>query len=136
MKTNILKPAAICLIVILLLILSLAGCGDINLEPESDYGSEVTMSDESVSLHFRNDKLLNDHFKKHGIDMGFSTAEEYEKAASRVVNDPDALHKTESDDGDDVYYLKDSNEFVVVSTDGYLRTYFLPDSGISYFNRQ
>ena len=68
--------------------------------------------------------------------MGFSSAEEYEKAAARVPYDPNVLHKIEAEDGDDVYYIESTNEFVIVSTDGYLRTYFNPDRGIDYFNRQ
>jgi pyocin large subunit-like protein len=68
--------------------------------------------------------------------MGFSSAEEYEKAASEVVENKDALHKTEKEDGDDVYYLEETNEFVIVSTDGYIRTYFNPSNGIDYYNRQ
>lgn len=87
-------------------------------------------------LKFRNKKLLNEHYQKHGIDMGFSSAEEYEKAAARVPYDPNVLHKIEADDGDDVYYIESTNEFVIVSKDGYLRTYFNPDRGIDYFNRQ
>ncbi len=87
-------------------------------------------------LKFRSKKLLNEHYQKHGIDMGFASAEEYEKAAARVPFDPNVLHKIEADDGDDVYYIESTNEFVVVSTDGYLRTYFNPDRGIDYFNRQ
>ena len=68
--------------------------------------------------------------------MGFDNAEEYEAAASRVVNNPDALHKTEKEDGDDVYYIEETNEFVIVSKDGYLRTYFNPSRGIDYYNSQ
>ena len=68
--------------------------------------------------------------------MGFSSAKEYEKAASNVVTNKDALHKIEEEDGDDVYYIESTNEFVVVSTDGYLRTYFYPSDGLDYFNRQ
>lgn len=68
--------------------------------------------------------------------MGFKSAEEYEKAAAAVPNNPAALHKTEKEDGDDVYYIESTNEFVVVSTDGYIRTYFNPDRGIDYFNKQ
>ena len=88
------------------------------------------------TLRFRNSDLLMQHYEKHGKDMGFSSAEEYEKAAAAVPADPSVLHKTEKDDGDDVYYIKETNEFVVVSTDGYIRTYFLPESGIRYFNKQ
>lgn len=85
---------------------------------------------------FRNKDRLNDHYKKHGIEMGFASAKEYEKAASAVVNNPNALHKTEKEDGDDVYYVEATNEFVIVSKDGYLRTYFNPSAGIDYYNRQ
>ena len=85
---------------------------------------------------FRNEKLLKSHYEKHGIEMGFSTEEEYQTAASLVVNNPKALHKKEKEDNDDVYYLEETNEFVIVSTDGYIRTYFNPNSGIEYYNRQ
>ncbi len=87
-------------------------------------------------LTFYSDKLLNQHYEKHGKDMGFDSPEEYEKAANEVIFNEETLHKTEKEDGDDVYYLEDTNEFVIVSTDGYIRTYFLPDDGIKYFNRQ
>jgi len=89
-----------------------------------------------VDYYFRSSKLLNSHYEKHGIEMGFASAKEYEKAASDVVNNPAALHKTEAEDGDDVYYVEETNEFVVVSTDGYIRTYFNPGGGIDYYNRQ
>ena len=68
--------------------------------------------------------------------MGFSSPEEYEAAANAVIANPQALMKTEKEDGDYVYYVEDTNEFVVLSTDGYIRTYFYPDSGKSYFDRQ
>ena len=44
--------------------------------------------------------------------------------------------KIQAEDGDDVYYVESTNEFVIVSTDGYIRTYFNPDAGITYYNRQ
>lgn len=68
--------------------------------------------------------------------MGFSSAELYEYAASQVAVNPSALHKIEKEDGDDVYYIVATNEFVVISTDGYIRTYFKPDSGKAYFDKQ
>lgn len=91
---------------------------------------------QTTTLKFRSKSLLEQHYQKHGIEMGFASAEEYEKAASAVPANPAALHKTEKEDGDDVYYIEATNEFVVVSTDGYLRTYFLPSAGKSYFDRQ
>ncbi|MCH5206972.1 MAG: hypothetical protein J1F09_08455 [Oscillospiraceae bacterium] len=102
----------------------------------SSSSSSTQSQPEERVLRFRNKNLLDQHYQKHGIDMGFASAEEYEKAAARVPADPNVLHKTEAEDGDDVYYIESTNEFVIVSTDGYIRTYFLPDRGIDYFNRQ
>ena len=83
---------------------------------------------------FRNKRLLDEHFEKHGRNMGFASADDYQLAAVLVVNNPKSLHKYEKDDGDDVYYLESSNEIVIVSRDGYIRTYFKPNNGIRYYN--
>ena len=96
---------------------------------EEQYVSEIT-------YYFRNEKLLNDHYEKHGKEMGFDSAESYEAAASEVINHPDSLHRIEEEDGDDVYYLEENNGFVIVSIDGYIRTFFYPEDGLDYFNRQ
>ncbi len=104
---------------------------------DPDNAEETAASpDPTYEYHFRNSKLLNQHFEKHGIEMGFDTPEQYELAASAVIFHPDVLHKTEAEDGDDIYYLESTNEFVVVSTDGYIRTYFLPDKGKAYYDKQ
>ena len=86
--------------------------------------------------HFKNNELLSEHYEKHGKEMGFDSEEAYEHAASIVINNPDSLHKLEAEDGDDVYYLEATNEFVIVSKRGYIRTYFKPDQGIKYYNKQ
>ncbi len=88
----------------------------------------------SDPLTFRNEGLLDSHYEKHGIEMGFDSAEEYLAAANAVVQNPDSLHRIEEEDGDDVYFLEETNEFVVVSVDGYIRTYYYAD--LDYFNRQ
>ncbi|MDE5764885.1 MAG: hypothetical protein K2N49_04810 [Ruminococcus sp.] len=101
----------------------------------NDYDDETY-----VEYYFRTESQLDQHFSKHGGEFedwfGYDTAEDYEKGASDVINNPDALYKTEAEDGDGVYYLEDTNEFVILSTDGYIRTYFRPTAGIDYFNRQ
>ena len=100
----------------------------------------TTTSPAYVEYHFRSKKYLEDHFAKHGSefadDFGYNTAEEYEKGANNVINSPIALHKTEKEDGDFVFYIESTNEFVVLPTDGYIRTYFRPSSGKSYYDRQ
>ncbi|MGN1410963.1 MAG: hypothetical protein ACI4WH_00440 [Oscillospiraceae bacterium] len=93
---------------------------------------ETTMTYKSYS--FRNSKLFASHYEKHGIDMGFNSPEEYLQGANDVINNPNALHKLEAEDDDDIYYLESTGEFVVVSTDGYIRTYYY--ASLDYFNRQ
>lgn len=102
------------------------------------YAQDTVQPDETqtVAYSFRNEELLQSHYEKHGVEMGFASAEEYEEAANKVVSNPDVLYKLETEDNDHVYYLEETNEFVVISTDGYIRTYFLPDRGIDYFNAQ
>jgi len=105
-------------------------------EAESKAAAESESETQTVSYRFRNKKLLNQHYEKHGIEMGFESAADYEAAAAAVITNPNALYKTEKEDGDGVYYVEATNEFVILSTDGYIRTYFNPSGGIDYFNRQ
>lgn len=94
------------------------------------------INNDYIEYHFKNETLLMEHYNKHGKDMGYKNAVEYEKAASDVINNEASLHKLEKEDNDDVYYLEDTNEFVILSTKGYIRTYFYPDAGKKYFDKQ
>lgn len=104
----------------------------LSLWQDTNYTNEQSIS----SLQFRNEKLLEDHFVKHGNEFGYSSKEEYLAGANRVINSSSSLHKQEGEDGDDIYYDKNNNEIVFVSEDGYIRTYFKPSEGIDYYNRQ
>lgn len=55
------------------------------------------------------------------------------RKANDVINNPDVLQKTEAEDGDKVFFLADTDEIVFLSTDGYIRTYFIAD--YAYFQR-
>lgn len=105
-------------------------------EASQQSGAESSTDAQYIEYRFRNNKLLQQHYEKHGIEMGFADAESYEQAACDAANNPDALHKLEAEDGDDVYYVEATYEFVIISKDGYIRTYFLPNGGKSYFDRQ
>ena len=104
-------------------------------EPTSE-STGKKVGDTEVTYWFRTKAQRDQHYEKHGIDMGFASAEEYLIAANEVVKDPSSLHKTEKEDGDDIYYRERDNAFVIVSTDGYLRTFFYPSGGKSYYDRQ
>lgn len=134
-------------ILLALLIMALAafaGCGQNDEKATADdteqtvtiESSETESSTVEISYTFRYDDYLQEHYEKHGREMGFGSPEEYLEAANAVISNPEALTKTEEEDGDMVYYVEKTNEFVVLSTDGYIRTYFNPSGGIDYFYRQ
>ncbi len=93
----------------------------------------------TVEYKFRNKDRLDEHYEKHGIEMGFKDAEAYRKAASDIINSAGSegvLSKYKSDgSGDMCFYVEATKEFVVLSNDGYIRTYYIC-SGIKYYNKQ
>lgn len=104
--------------------------------PAQTYTYNIPDSASEDYYTFRYKSSLNEHYKKHKADTQTSSKEEYLYRANYVINNEDSLHKTEKEDGDDIYYLVKTNELVIVSPDGYIRTYFCPDNGREYFDRQ
>lgn len=102
---------------------------------QSDSSAESVIP-QSDGHHFRNEALRDINFNNHGKEMGFSTAEEYELAAASVIDDPDALHKTDPDSGYDIYYLESNNEYVEVATWGFITEFFSPEEGREYFDNK
>ena len=89
----------------------------------------------TVPYTFANNNLLAQHYQKPGIDMGFQSAASYQKAAGKVIENKDSLHKQSADD-DTLYFLEYTGEFVVVSKWGFIRTYFIPNDGKYYYDKQ
>jgi hypothetical protein len=102
----------------------------------SGYAASGSVIETKETLIFRNFDLLNEHFEKHGRAMGYTSTEDYLAAANEVVYNSSSLHKKQKEDGDDVYFLQETDDLVIVSSDGYIRTYFRPEDGIAYYNRQ
>ncbi len=91
----------------------------------------------STTLYsFRSAELLESHYQKHGGEFGNITKEEYLLLANQLIASSTALRKQEKEDGDTVMYEEESNRFLVLSTDGYIRTFFRPDDGLAYYERQ
>ncbi len=103
------------------------------VSPEEFYVSSGSETD--FEYNFKHPDRLYSHYEKHGIGMGFVNENEYLAAANALIKNPEALHKTEAEDGDDIYYLEATNEIVFVSKEGYIRTYYIC-SGKDYFDRQ
>lgn len=87
-------------------------------------------------LVFRTPEKLIEHFYEHGEQTKCDSAEEYLIKANMVIQNPKSQSKYETDEGDNdkIYYLSETGEIVFVSTEGYIRTYFVADD--EYFDRQ
>jgi len=107
-----------------------------NNTDESAADTDASAKEVEIKYTFRNNGLWEEHFEKHGDEFPYDTKEEYLEGANLMLENPNKLHKLEKDDEDDVYYLEETNEFIIVSRDGYLRTYFKPSKGKQYFDRQ
>lgn len=115
-------------------LLCLPACGFAPADIEDTSSRNTTAAEASSHLTFHTDEKLQQHFEKHGWETGCATADEYLAAANAVIASPEALHKLQAEDGDDLYFLERTGEFVVVSPAGYIRTYYLTDR--NYFDRQ
>lgn len=104
---------------------------------ESEQPDEV-----EIQYYFRTQAQYEQHYEKHGHEFtpifGEITMEEYLMYANALIqsDDEEILTKTEKEDGDFMYFRPSTEEFLVLSTDGYIRTYFIPTAGIDYWNRQ
>lgn len=89
-----------------------------------------------IKNYFRDGEKMQEHFDEHGKETNCLTEEEYLIKANAVIQNPKAKIKTETDenDNDKVYYLSETGEIVFISTEGYIRTYFIADD--EYFERQ
>ncbi len=84
------------------------------------------------------------HFKKHGAEFPFASAQEYTAVAqSFVTKPPKGTLSVVQRDSDHVFYNPDLNFFAVTNKEGQLRTFYRPDpeihgqkSNMDYFRQQ
>lgn len=93
-----------------------------------------------VWSHGRDGAVRNaeEHWEKHGAEFPeFHSAHDYEEGALRFVTHPPqgTLIKT-NDRGDTLYYEPATNTFAVKDGRGEPRTFFRPDDGRAYWDRQ
>ncbi|MEG0072476.1 MAG: hypothetical protein RR362_01215 [Raoultibacter sp.] len=87
---------------------------------------------------FASQEKFDQHYKKHGREFGDISQDEYLQKANDLIESsaPTVKTKSEKTDGDTCYYDTATNEFLVLTKKGVIRTFFHPDDGIDYFNRQ
>lgn len=93
---------------------------------------------EHAEIGFRSRSAFDEHFQKHGAEFGAITQQEYLRLAQalrdRAVGG-DVLEIVR-DDGVASRFDKRSGAFVAFNKDLSLRTFFKPNDGVRYFERQ
>jgi pyocin large subunit-like protein len=87
-------------------------------------------------LDFRTAEGLVDHFTRHAAEFGYNTPEAYLQGAQNLASGGEGVQTFVRAGGDQLFYRAATNEFGVVSADGFLRTYFRPEAGLDYWLSQ
>jgi len=108
--------------------------------PQSRSPSEVSSAQQAVrtNIGFASHQKLLEHYQKHGSEFGSVSIEEYLLQA-QTLRDRQAgggLLEFVRTDGVITRYDRSSGAFIAFNSDGTIRTYFKPNAGESYFNRQ
>jgi hypothetical protein len=78
---------------------------------------------------------LEQHFEKHGAEMGIATQDDYLRAAQALVRGGPGV-ETFQRGGDTLFFKAQTGEFAVLSSRNVIRTYFRPSDGPRYWERQ
>ena len=87
---------------------------------------------------FRSRERLAEHFQKHGQEFGAATPDDYLHLAQALRDRPaggDVLEKVR-EDGVVTRFDRRSGAFIAFGPDGVIRTFFRPNDGARYFERQ
>lgn len=82
--------------------------------------------------------MLEEHFSKHGKEFGNITQEQYLKAAQQLrdAHPGKNILEAKRKEGGGAKFDTRNNSFVAYDADGTIRTFFIPNDGIRYFERQ
>ena len=111
---------------------------EVPVAPSEDIvATEAEDNSSEYFYSFRTKELYDSHYEKHKNEFGKITKKEYLEMANSLINrQSDSVENKYDEDGDYMYYDVSTNEFLVLSKDGYIRTFFKPSAGIEYWNRQ
>jgi pyocin large subunit-like protein len=87
---------------------------------------------------FRSPELLQEHYQKHGSEFGAISKSEYLRMAQQLRDTPAGNGILEHDRRDGVITKFDRRHgwFGAYDADGIIRTFFVPNDGERYFDRQ
>ena len=92
-------------------------------------------SEDIINVEFESPKLFARHYEKHQEEFGGITETEYLEKANQFLREPlsEDVEQLERSDGSISRYKFSTNEFLVVTKEGKLRTYFKPTGGVAYW---
>lgn len=87
---------------------------------------------------FRTQHLFDEHFAKHSSDFGKITQDQYLRMAQQLRDAKPGKYILESKrpTGGGAKFDTRTKAFVAYDADGTIRTFFMPNDGIRYFERQ
>ena len=106
---------------------------------ENSHSKKKTLKAPEKKVSFKwHQRNLERHFYKHRAEFPeYKTVQEYGNGAIKFFSDPPkgTEYKRRSN-GDRLFYYEKNNFFGVTTKDGFIKTFFRPNRGRRYWNRQ
>ena len=82
-----------------------------------------------------NERSLQDHFERHGIQVNTPVQASYAAKAVKFANTIDRVNNVSyvRKNGQTVKYNRRTGEFAIIDKNGYVNTYFIPTSSYQYY---
>ena len=95
-------------------------------------------NDGKIEVRFETPENMQKHYDKHIDKYGNISISEYIALANELVNakDTDDIERIVRSDESTAIYRFSTNDFLVITKDGYIRTFFKPDDGEAYWREE
>jgi pyocin large subunit-like protein len=100
-------------------------------------GNAQNNSASALLLGFNNPAALFDHFNRHGKQFGTVDATDYNMMAIKFKeNKAKNIDSIKSNNGEIKRYQASTNTFISLRSDGTIKTFFKPRTGIRYWESE
>ena len=95
-------------------------------------------NDGKIEVRFETPEKMQKHYDKHIDKYGNISISEYIALANELVNakDTDDIERIVRSDESTAIYRFSTNDFLVITKDGYIQTFFKPDDGEAYWREE
>lgn len=107
----------------------------VNKGDDSKGSLTKVIADAIMQITFESPELITKHYEKHREEFGDITEAEYLQKANQLYAEAlsDDIEQFTRSDGSIVKYKFSTNEFLVITKEGNIRTYFKPVDGADYW---